>query len=372
MQNPICPNCGAQMKRNGKTTAGSQRWRCRECGGSTTHRINSDAKQLQVFLNWLLSSEKQIDMPGQGRTFRRKTSKFWKIWPVTSPVDEIHEVVFVDGIYLARDLVVLIACSKDYVLSWQLASSENSASWRDLLSKIAPPRMVVTDGGTGFAKAVKEVWPQTKVQRCLFHVFCQVKRYTTLRPKLQAGRELLGLARDLLSVKSMRNAEWWVERFMQWSEFWSDFLNEKSLVDGRLEYTHERLRKARRGLITLINKETLFTFLDPELTVSNPLPSMNNQIEGGVNSPLRDLLRRHRGLSKLKRIKAVSWWCYMKTECPKDTAWILKNMPTDEDIDLLKKLYGSTRKKQEEPQRWGDGIVWSEFHSETRYPDEIY
>lgn len=62
----------------------------------------------------------------------------------------------------------------------------------------------------------------------------------------------------------------------------------------------------------------------------------------------------------------------MKTECPKDTAWILKNMPTDEDIDLLKKLYGSTRKKQEEPQRWGDGIVWSEFHSETRYPDEIY
>ncbi len=34
-----CPSCGAAMKRNGRTGAGSQRWRCRACGASTTARL---------------------------------------------------------------------------------------------------------------------------------------------------------------------------------------------------------------------------------------------------------------------------------------------------------------------------------------------
>lgn len=74
MKSSICPNCGAQMKRNGKTKTGAQRWRCKECGGSKTHRINNDAKQLEAFLAWLFSSKKQMDMPGQGRSFRRIAS----------------------------------------------------------------------------------------------------------------------------------------------------------------------------------------------------------------------------------------------------------------------------------------------------------
>lgn len=102
MKSAICPYCGAQMKRNGKTKTGAQRWRCKDCGGSKTHRINNDAKQLDAFLDWLFSSEKQMDMPGQGRTFRRMASKFWKLWPLPRFIDEIHRVIFVDGIYISQ------------------------------------------------------------------------------------------------------------------------------------------------------------------------------------------------------------------------------------------------------------------------------
>lgn len=49
---------------------------------------------------------------------------------------------------------------------------------------VAPPEMVVADGGSGFAKARGEAWPSTRVQRCVLHAFCQVKRYTTSRPNL--------------------------------------------------------------------------------------------------------------------------------------------------------------------------------------------
>lgn len=117
MKSPLCSTCGARMKKNGKTKDGTQRFRCKVCGSSFTHRINSDAKALKEFVEWLLSRERQIDMSGSGRTFRRHTSKFWAFWPLPDVVDEIHRVIYVDGLYLSRNVVILIAASDDYVLS---------------------------------------------------------------------------------------------------------------------------------------------------------------------------------------------------------------------------------------------------------------
>ena len=122
--------------------------------------------------------------------------------------------------------------------------------------------MVVTDGGSGFASAAAKEWPATKVQRCTFHAFCQVRRKTTRRPNLQAGKELYALAKESLHIETLHQADWWVERYMQWCEFWADFLEETSIVDGRKVYTHGRIREARSGLTRLVSKGVLFTYLD--------------------------------------------------------------------------------------------------------------
>ena len=283
------------MKRNGKTKSGSQRWRCVGCGASATHSIDTAARDLAAFVGWLLSKESQVDMPGQGRTFRRRCARFWAIWPMPEAVDEACRVVYVDGIWVASDCVVLIACSDEFVLSWHLARAETTAAWRSLLSRVAAPEVVVTDGGSGFAAAVAAEWPSTKVQRCVFHAFCQVKRQTTTRPKLQAGIELYGLAKELLHIETLAQAEWWLERLGQWCGFWADFLEQRSVVDGRSVYAHERLRRARSGLVRLANAGALFTYLDPALAAEGPLPATNNRIEGGVNAQLGSVLRFHRG-----------------------------------------------------------------------------
>ncbi len=157
MSIPRCPICSNVMIRNGKTSAGKQRWLCKSCKITQTNSINSDAKQLQTFLRWLLSKNRQIDMPAQGRSFRNHTAKFWSLWAMPEMVDEIHRVIYVDGIYLARNIVILIACSDGYVLGWYLARSENSRSWEALISRIAPPLLVVSDGGNGFLKAKKKM-----------------------------------------------------------------------------------------------------------------------------------------------------------------------------------------------------------------------
>lgn len=45
------------------------------------------------------------------------------------------------------------------------------------------------------------------------------------------------------------------------------------MVDGRRVYTHERLRRARSSLSSLVSAGTLFTYLDPALAKAGPLPS---------------------------------------------------------------------------------------------------
>lgn len=127
MKAVYCPYCGGRTKRNGRTSSGSQRWRCTACGASTTVRYDDTAARLDEFLGWLLSKDSQAAMPGGGRSFRRRTAEFWEVWPMPVPDGELHRVLHVDGIRVARDLVVLICCSGERVVSWYMARSENSS-----------------------------------------------------------------------------------------------------------------------------------------------------------------------------------------------------------------------------------------------------
>ena len=71
----------------------------------------------------------------------------WGLWPPVPLVDEVHHVVHVDGIHLHRDAVVLIAVAGGHVIGWHVAKSEKAAAWQCLMARIAPPDVLVCDGG---------------------------------------------------------------------------------------------------------------------------------------------------------------------------------------------------------------------------------
>lgn len=335
MDNPKCSACGASMKRNGKTKAGAQRWRCKGCGASAVHRIDSSAKQLKAFLKWLMGKSTLKEQNCSKATFERRSERFWKLWPLPSCTGEIHDVLFVDGIYISRKLVVLIACTREHVAAWHLAESECSASWAALMLKVAPPVMAVTDGGSGFKKAAKAIWPDTKIQRCLVHVKRQVARKTTTHPKLECGRELLEIARALPKVKDGDGAARWLADYAEWCSRWERFLREFTLKDGRRQYVHERLRSARHSLNGVVKDGTLFTFVEMQESHGGTWDSTNNVIEGGVNAQIRLMLQHHRGLTTMRRIKATFWWCYLHSELKVSEAEMLKMMLTDEEVEGL-------------------------------------
>ena len=346
------------MKRNGHTAAGTQRWRCKACNASTTYNYRSDNKFLESFIHWLFSQRSQNESGIESRTFRRHVSAFWAYWPLPPIHEAQEEVIHVDGLYLARNVVILIACSEQGPIGWYLARSENSNAWAALLGRIRAPVLVITDGGTGFEKARKKLWPHTKVQRCNYHVFCQIKRLTTTRPQLLAGKELYALAKDLLHISTHVEAKIWVQRYLHWSCSWDSFLREKTYDEHKhWVYTHERLHRARSGINRLLSQNVLFTYLEKPA-----YPSTNNRIEGGVNAQLRAMLRSHRGMPLMHRIKAVFWWCYIHSPSALAPTEALKTFPTDNEIAAIYKKMTAQERTFDEIPRWGDAIVWSEMH----------
>ena len=92
-------------------------------------------------------------------------------------------------------------------------------------------------------------------------------------------------------------------------------MREFAIKDGKRLYAHERLRRARRSLNKLVHTGQLFTFVEMAEEHGGTWASTNNVIESR-NARIREMLRMHRGLPLLHRIKAIFWWCYMHTESP--------------------------------------------------------
>lgn len=64
-----------------------------------------------------------------------------------------------------------------------------------------------------------------------------------------------------MHLDTLYQAQWWVEQYFNWCEFWNDFLSEKSYIDGKYQHTHERLVKAKTVFRGLLIKEIYLPIL---------------------------------------------------------------------------------------------------------------
>ena len=103
-------------------------------------------------------------------------------WQVRDPLARRHVYVWADGVYLqarmedhAECMPVLIGATpegKKELVGFQVGVRESAQSWRELLVEVnrrglaIAPEIAVGDGALGFWKALDEVWPGTRHQRC--------------------------------------------------------------------------------------------------------------------------------------------------------------------------------------------------------------
>ncbi|GAA1412125.1 hypothetical protein AUR04nite_11340 [Glutamicibacter uratoxydans] len=325
----LCSICDNPLKKNGKRN-GKQRWRCTHCNASTTNQRRPDTKarnELTSLVSWITSKNNQTEHSNRSaRTFRRNTAWCWNVTPHLNPTGEIFTEIQVDGIYLGSGWCCLIAIAHGKVIGWQWCDHEKAIAWQTLLSPLPPPRIVVTDGGSGLQKCLDTLWPEVRIQRCLVHVQRAVRQYLTLRPKTPAGKALRVLSLKLTRITSREQATEWIQLFTAWHTQYQHLLKERTyardhtglrprgITSSRVWwYTHERLRKAYNAMNRPLLKGHLFAFLESEFE-GLKINSTTNMIEGGINSGIRDMLRLHRGMPVEHRRRAVEWFCWTRAD----------------------------------------------------------
>jgi len=212
-----------------------------------------------------------------------------------------YTIYMLDGVYLSgRENAALICRTMTAQISWMFAERETFASWLAFLENLPAPDAVVVDGQKGLLAAILYLWPETKVQRCLVHIERLARIRLTRHPKSCAGKELLMLVRRLMKVRTKRQRRRWVRSYRCWERKHDAFLKERSYGEPKTGkkrtwwYTHRNVR-AVRSLIRNAMPH-LFTFVRyPQV------PRTTNHIEGGVNSRLKELVHRHRGLSQNRK-----------------------------------------------------------------------
>ena len=281
------------------------------------------AMLLERFVQWLLGKLSQAELPIADRTWRQQIEWCWAIVPRPAPTNEVHPIILLDGIKVGS-LVCLIARTPTAVIAWRWVGWESSTTWSLLLERIPAPTIVVCDGQKGILLAITRCWPTARIQRCLFHIWQNVRAKLTLHPHTIAGQELLHLTRGLWLVKTQADALGWQQHLQEWFECYGRFIQERTYYEQsvlrrrRWWYTHRGVRSAYRQHKELVNNDQLFVYLDRTLT-ADVIPRTTNYVEGGINSPLRTLLKHHRGMNQLHQQRLVEWYLYSRMMGQKPT-----------------------------------------------------
>src|SRR5699024_11221126 len=92
------------------------------------------------------------------------------------------------------------AATHDHRTASHWRKQDPTHDYHRLLERIEAPLIAVIDGGRGATSAIKTCSPNTKIQRCLVHAQRRVRRYTTSRPRTDAGRTIFRLALKLTRI----------------------------------------------------------------------------------------------------------------------------------------------------------------------------
>ena len=194
MKSVRCPSCGVEDEEEREDVGGQAEVALPLGGASSTIRRDGDAAALREFLGWLMSKETQLEMPGAGEgpsgegrpgsgRCGRCPSRGRRVAP--RPLR-------------GRDL----ACARPRRAHLPQRRARRllvHGAIGDVARLVRPhdptpaPDVVVADGGRASRAPCGAAGRARGSRGCVFHAFCQVKRYTTSRPRLQTGVELYGL-----------------------------------------------------------------------------------------------------------------------------------------------------------------------------------
>ncbi len=164
------------------------------------------------------------------------------------------------------------------------------------------PKYITTDGEQQIMRAMILVWPQVKLQRCLYHLQHEGMRWLRTYPKTEAGKELRIILSRLSWIKTSKERDSFIEAYFIWKNKYNDSVRD-------MPRTTVASKDLRRTMVLINNAFTnMFYYLE-----DSHVHSTTNALEG-FHSRLKADYRRHRGLTKEHRIQYLNWYCYYENQ----------------------------------------------------------
>ena len=274
-------------------------YKCQDCGYQFRGRVEVSE---DVLWNAYLQEKQTISELSERfgmsvSTIKRRLQGVRREWVQPSLSGE--GFVHLDVTYWGRSFGVLLALDSrtGTPLYMAFVRSETVKDYVDAVSSMEERdysiRGLIIDGKQSLFRTFSEY----RVQMCQFHMQQIVRRYLTLSPRMLASREL----KELVSRLHKADEANFKRDYQEWKEKWKDTIGHKSLhKDGKMHYTHQRLRAAMNSLNFYL--PYLFTYQREDC---KGMPNTNNKIEGTFTD-LKKNLNNHSGLTIENRKRFIS------------------------------------------------------------------
>jgi len=187
------------------------------------------------------------------------------------------------GLIIAKDVITLEPVSYHFITTESI--KEYKRLRYDIEAQGFTIKAITIDGKRGLFRLFADI----HIQMCHFHQQAILTRYLTKKPKLQASIDLKRISSYLSKVSAKRFSL----LLVCWHKRYETFLKVKTYNPdtNKWHYTHRRVRSAYRSLIS--NLPYLFTYKKySEIAI----PNTTNHLDGGLFSPMKMLLKIHRGI----------------------------------------------------------------------------
>ena len=234
------------------------------------------------------------DAPNLSPSVVSRLTAEWQVeyerWQARDLSARRYVYVWADGVYLqartedhAECMLVLIGATPEgrkELVGFQVGVRESAQSWRELLVEVKrrgltmAPEIAVGDGPLGFWKALEEVWPATRHQRCWVHKVANVlnKVPRSVQPSMKTD------LREICSAPDRAAAEKAIAVFAE-------------KYEAKYAKAVECLTKDRERLLTFFNFPAEHW---DQLRTSNPIESVFATVATGLYAPkARSRQRRH-------------------------------------------------------------------------------
>jgi len=251
----------------------------------------------------------------------RSISRLFKIFLSKAPEIAIRSKgkvhLLIDGSYLPNGLCLILYYDHDirYVQLYRTGSQEKFREiYQDLqlLKELGISIYSVTcDGHKAILKAIRRVFPEAIIQRCLVHIKRQVRSYLSSRPKLQASKELLYIAQEITWIHNEGQYAFWLVSLHNWYQSHQQELMEETVnpLTGKFWYTHKDLHAAWSLIQNAL--PNMFAYLQ-----NDQIPATTNRLENFFRH-LKGKLLLHSGLRLEAKRNFIKWYVYFKNNTDK-------------------------------------------------------